>query len=296
MTRWTSWHLHLASPARAVADRVVTDVLGPAVPADRPWFFVRFWQGGPHVRLRVGDLTGAARAALEQELVARLAGVGRLRPGEPPVDAAAYRAGAARLAAAERGADRAVSALREPGVHRAEYAPETDRYGGPGPLRTSEELFGTSSRVVLAGLRSPRATARRHAVAVHGTRVAAAALGEDPAVFHAIGLAAWREQAAAHGHPAEHVAVATRVDAPPPPLVGPGPFAAWGAGLARLADEVRAGSPAHPGAVLASHVHMLHNRLGLGLLEELRTYAQLAAAHPLPVTARPDAALVGTAS
>jgi hypothetical protein len=30
-----------------------------------------------------------------------------------------------------------------------------------------------------------------------------------------------------------------------------------------------------PGRIVSSHAHMLHNRLGLGMLDELRTYAWL---------------------
>ncbi len=294
MPTWTSWHLHLASPARSLADRVITDVIAPAVAVtgDRPWFFVRFWQGGPHVRLRVGDLAPPGAAALERDLARRLAVVGVPRPGEAPVDGDAYRAGAVRLAAAESGADRTVTPLRTSGVHLAWYQPETERYGGPGPLAGSEVLFRTSSELVVAALRRPRVAAARAAVALQATRAAAAALGRpsDDAVFYAHGVRAWREQAAAHGHPPEHLAVATRVERLRGLAEGHGPFAGWHAGLARLAGRVAAESDAHPGAVLASHVHMLHNRLGLTMLEELRTYALLAATFPAP------APLVGSAS
>lgn len=61
-----------------------------------------------------------------------------------------------------------------------------------------------------------------------------------------------------------------------------GPFAGWHARIAAHAEEIREQSPSHPGMVLFSHAHMLHNRLGLSLLEELRTYAVLAHAFPLP--------------
>ena len=57
--RWSAWHLHLATTARGAHDRVLTDVIGPtvrALPPGTEWFFIRYWQSGPHLRLRIADL------------------------------------------------------------------------------------------------------------------------------------------------------------------------------------------------------------------------------------------------
>uniref|UniRef100_UPI00278BC8A2 lantibiotic dehydratase C-terminal domain-containing protein n=1 Tax=Streptomyces venezuelae TaxID=54571 RepID=UPI00278BC8A2 len=75
-TAWTAWHLHLGTTARSAHDRVVTDVIGPTIrelDPGTPWFFIRYWQSGPHLRLRVGDLDEAARARVAAALTARLA-------------------------------------------------------------------------------------------------------------------------------------------------------------------------------------------------------------------------------
>ncbi|NEE17204.1 hypothetical protein G3M58_63390, partial [Streptomyces sp. SID7499] len=56
---WRTWHLHVPSGDRSAHDRVVVDAVGSVLPTlpGRPWFFLRYWHGGPHVRLRIGDLT-----------------------------------------------------------------------------------------------------------------------------------------------------------------------------------------------------------------------------------------------
>ena len=74
-TVWHPWHLHLASDARSLQDRVVTDVIAPVVGdlGGRPWFFIRYWQAGPHLRLRIGDLDEQSSASAEQSLRERLA-------------------------------------------------------------------------------------------------------------------------------------------------------------------------------------------------------------------------------
>ncbi|RJK98196.1 lantibiotic dehydratase C-terminal domain-containing protein [Vallicoccus soli] len=281
---WTAWHLHLASPARSLHDRVALGVVAPVVAAlpGHPWFFLRFWQSGPHLRLRVRDLDAGTADAVEAELASRLVGVGALRPGEVPVDASAYADGAARLAAGERGRDATVRDLLPPGVHRTPYQPEVDRYGGPALLPDSEALFQTSSEAVLAYLASGRGgepPVPRTALAARATAVAAAVLDGpgERADYYAHGVRAWREWALL-SHPAEVVGAAVRVGADVPPVPdAPGPFAPWQRGLAGLVRRVRAETPYPPGGLLSSHVHMLHNRLGLTLLDELRTYAWLAA-------------------
>ncbi|MFJ2061139.1 thiopeptide-type bacteriocin biosynthesis protein [Streptomyces sp. NPDC087908] len=291
-TAWTAWHLHLGTTARSAHDRVVTDVIGPTIRAlapGTPWFFIRYWQSGPHLRLRVGDLDEAARTRVAAALAARLAVAGAPAPGEEPLDPAAYRSGAERLAAAgETGENTSVKALLPPGVHPAVYEPEFDRYGGRALMPAAESLFTLSSTLVLAALPKVRDERQRALLALRGTVAVAAALGDpaERAYYYAHGLGAWRAWAAEAGHPAELLDTITRVEGTA--ALDPdahGPFAGWHARVAAHADEIRAQSPTHPGMVLFSHAHMLHNRLGLSLLEELRTYAVLARAFPLPAGA-----------
>ncbi|MFF0272824.1 thiopeptide-type bacteriocin biosynthesis protein [Streptomyces sp. NPDC004330] len=288
-TAWTAWHLHLGTTARSAHDRVVTDVIGPTIrelAPGTPWFFIRYWQSGPHLRLRVGDLDEAARTRVAAALAARLAVAGAPAPGEEPLDPAAYRSGAERLAAAgETGENTSVKALLPPGVHPAVYEPEFDRYGGRALMPAAESLFTLSSTLVLAALPRVGDERQRALLALRGTVAVAAALGDpaERAYYYAHGLGAWRAWAAEAGHPAELLDTLTRVEGAV--ALDPdahGPFAGWHARIAAHADAIRAQSPTHPGMVLFSHAHMLHNRLGLSLLEELRTYAVLARAFPLP--------------
>ncbi|MFJ3104739.1 thiopeptide-type bacteriocin biosynthesis protein [Streptomyces sp. NPDC086835] len=288
---WNSWHLHLATTARSAHDRVLTRVVGPTVrelAADRPWFFIRYWQAGPHLRLRIADLDHTTRGQVEDALRERLAAAGRLTAGEEPLAPEAYRRSAGQLASAgEQGEDRNVREMLAPGVHRAEYEPEFDRYGGAALMPATETLFHLSSEMVLGLV--PKVVTERHRalLALRGTMAAAAALGDETerTYFYAHGLGAWRAWAGDAGYPGgllDSVTTVTRpTGAAPVDPLDHGPFARWHDGLAALTADLREKSATHPGMVLFSHAHMLHNRLGLSLLEELRTYAWLA--HVFPV-------------
>lgn len=294
-TRWHAWHLHLPTTARPAHDRVLTDVIGPTVrelPPGTPWFFIRYWQSGPHLRLRVGDLTPDTYAATEAALRTRHAAACVLAPGVEPLAVEDYLDGAARLAAAgETGPNTGVRALLAPGVHRAAYEPESERYGGAAHMPAAEELFRLSSELVLRLAPAVTTGARRSQLALRGTLSAAVALGDpaERAYYYAHGLGAWRSWAKDAGHPDALLDRITRVDQDPAAVrIDPGahgPFTAWQEALAGHAADIRRTSPVHPGMILFSHAHMLHNRLGLSLLEELRTYAWLSHVFPLPADA-----------
>lgn len=287
---WSPWHLHLASGARSLGDRVVNEVIGPVIDdtGGRPWFFIRYWQAGPHLRLRIGDLDDQSFQRTEQSLTERLSAAGKLAADEQPVTPAGYRAGAGRFAAGERGTDRVVQELLAPGVHRARYHPEYERYGGAGLMPRTERLFQLSSELVISLLPHLDTAGKRAAAALRATLSAAAALGDagEQAAFFAHGMASWREWAAGYGFADEQIdqlcrqagaAGAARAADPD----GHGAFGGWHEALAALTGQVRQAGRDHPGRIVSSHVHMFHNRLGLSLPEELRSYAWLAGAFPV---------------
>lgn len=291
---WSSWHLHCESEARTMRDRILAEVIGPVV-ATRPgkrWFFLRYWQGGPHLRLRMAGLSRPQQVSLEHELSWRLADAARPRPGEQRLGREEYGRQARRLAAGEVGRDRTVQGLLPTCVRRQEYEPETDRYGGLATMAENERLFQVSSELVLAMVGSAPQPALRSAMALAATMSAVAALGDagEQAYFYARGVQAWRSWAQSYGLSAEQVDRLCHVEAGDngagtaarrrEQSAREGALGAWSAAVAVLIEVV--GTPEVPaGLVLSSHVHMLHNRLGLGTAEELRTYAWLS--HRFPV-------------
>lgn len=95
------------------------------------WFFVRYWEGGQHLRLRfkAAPLTHSPliRAQLEEVLTAYFRGIkARRRPPEKHSQASGIWS-----------------------LAGGEYHPETDRYGGRQGMALAEEHFAASSAVVL---------------------------------------------------------------------------------------------------------------------------------------------------
>ncbi len=154
---WHSWHLHAGSFEPRELETIVTGVVAPTISrlvrADgpnapvRPWFFMRYWQNGPHVRFRVADLTDRQVEFVTASLTERMSA---LPTGGSGLDQQRYLEAIGGVAAAGEG-NGALEAgtLQEPGVHRALYHPEFERYGGEQLLPLSEDLFRVSSVVTL---------------------------------------------------------------------------------------------------------------------------------------------------
>lgn len=119
---WLS--LHLFHPQAEAHDRLLLEVVAPAVRAleAEGWlerfFFLRYGQGGPHVRLRLRGSREGWREAARGEVRRRWEAFG----GE-------------------------ASSLQE-----LAYEPEYERYGGPEAMGLAEELFHVSSVCALAVL------------------------------------------------------------------------------------------------------------------------------------------------
>ncbi|MFF2121656.1 thiopeptide-type bacteriocin biosynthesis protein [Kitasatospora sp. NPDC058184] len=278
------WHsLHLALPLTAPeADAFLTEDLAPLMAghADTDWFFIRYGEGGPHLRIRLrGPGPAPAHLArLAAELTRRAA---RRTPPEGPF----------------------AGGLGE--VTEVPYQPETERYGGAALLPIAEEVFTHSTRTALAALDALRAApGDRLPLALDLAHTTAHALGLDELAAsrwlrrHA---ASWRwvtefqplpgaavhvrvntvfaRQRTALAHRARALRTALDAGTAAPWL------ADWAERVAEAAARMRAAVPidAVPADaeerlswVWASQLHMLFNRLGVGPDEE-RAVCRLAA-------------------
>jgi thiopeptide-type bacteriocin biosynthesis protein len=314
---WRSWHLHVASQQPQILDDVVTNVLSAAVRyasgatnaslSPRRWFFIRYWQLGPHVRLRIAGLNERRSADVEAVLTERLDRLNAAVPPEQRLTEEVYRRSAAPIAElGEYGAPLPLGQLIAPGVHRAAYEPEYERYGGAELMLYSEELFHASSVVCL------RACAARPSAAhafLDGLELLAAALNTWPDQDGLLRSqhAGWRQFLSrdSAGPVLDWSATdrAVRADAERLASAAAGlrrlaagessRWSAWTTRLRAAADGWRAMlGPDRARQILGSHLHMAHNRLGLSPLHEAQLPAlllELGVPEPGPAGAAPAA-------
>ncbi|KAB2589643.1 thiopeptide-type bacteriocin biosynthesis protein [Streptomyces arboris] len=278
---WLSLHCFLRSAPEDV-DAFLTEDVAPLLGEESvdglgagDWFFIRYDEGGHHLRLRIRGVPPARAASLPKALA-------RLAERVP-------------LAESVRGQD--VRGQAEHAEVRVEpYVPETARYGGPEALPVAEEVFVLSSRVAVRAVRdAPRGSARL-ALAIdlaHATALACRMDRLSAAQWLRRHAASWRWAVDVpllgprHVHAKVNSVYALQRDV----LAGraralwqaleegtaTGAPADWYDGVRKADQALRSASPSvgRP-YVWASQLHMLFNRLGLAPDEE-RAVCRLAA-------------------
>jgi len=139
---WTSLHCFLHWSARDF-DEFLTGSVRPVLDGARAdgaladWFYIRYWEGGPHLRLRARDVRDPHR--MRCLLARRVAASARpvldlTRESFPPT------------------ARRQSAWFSHGAVEEIEYRPETRRYGGPDALPVMERVFCRSTEIALDAL------------------------------------------------------------------------------------------------------------------------------------------------
>ncbi|ACU37745.1 thiopeptide-type bacteriocin biosynthesis protein [Actinosynnema mirum] len=256
---WTGAHVRLSWAVEHV-DAFIVDVLAPAMGGE--WFYVRYGEGGAHLRVRARDV------GLPGKLRALVAGV------EHPVVADGTVAdGTAADGAAADGTVADGTAWPHGEVREVRYEAEVARYGGVELMPVAEGVFCRSTEVAVAVLRSARTAGARFTAAVELVMATASAVGLDRA-----GAAAWLRSLASGWRRTEEAVAPPGVASH---AVARSLHAARGAQLADRWERLEggatgavaywvecvrgAGLPVH---VWGSQLHMLLNRLGITPEEE----------------------------
>jgi len=248
------------------------------------WFFIRYWEGGPHLRIRLRDPLPGVADRLRAELTRLMA--------EAPYEAVDLDGDRYYARLGGQAADSLAGWHEHGEVCEIAYVAETGRYGGPDAMPVAEDVFCRSSQVavhVIAATPEPRT---RLALAAELTIATAVALGLDrlgaarwlrrhagnwrwqtevgmfpPAIAQAQTARVLLTQAAAlHRRWSRVEALASAEDG-----VSRSPVAAW-AGVVREGRRRLEAAGVDAGVtsrwVWGSQLHMMFNRLGITPDEE----------------------------
>jgi thiopeptide-type bacteriocin biosynthesis protein len=297
-TTWLGLHLFyqgsLDSMLQGLVAPLVRDLRDKRLLAG--YFFVRHWQGGPHVRLRllsattdVGQLREWARDASQAWLAAH--------PSPDQLDQAAYQQMAQRLCRLEPDAtDEGLQPNNSLGF--CSYVPERHKYGSGEALAAVERHFQESSDLALTSEVAGWSHDRRR-VHAYAALIAAAVAGRDRNQLAEVlerGRGRWATMLAVgpteeekarrtyRARKAELHAVVRAIASPGVGAAGASFVDRWSASVATLAGRLLAleerdafdpDSTAWPRAArgrtwfaIDNCAHMMCNRLGLGLVDE----------------------------
>jgi thiopeptide-type bacteriocin biosynthesis protein len=158
---WLSLHSFLHwSPERV--DTYLLTTVAPAFDHLRrqgrisDWFFIRYGEGGPHLRIRARG----AEAGVAEEQARQLAAAAASQPADLDATRPDWRPHGAVLSVA--------------------YEPEIARYGGPHAIEVAEGVFCRATELALTAIAATPERGRRLAVALDLTLATAIALDLDP--------------------------------------------------------------------------------------------------------------------
>ena len=271
--QWVSAHVFTAHPLDLVVQRLLPDVLDDLRRrglADR-FFFIRHWQFGPHVRLRVRLTTPDTAPEVRETLDAHAAALFRSQPSTRTMTDRQYAELAERFSVMEPGSEPGALAPND-SLAFIPYLPEHAKYGYGAALRAVEDSFSTCSELALAATAASWAPARQLAycfalLAGSLDPGARPAVRQSPAVVEQ-----YRRRRAALLPVARSARAALAADA-----IGGAddddPAAHWFASFRRARDLA-----ADPGLLSGHLTHLACNRLGVRLDQEaaLRQLAGLA--------------------
>ena len=290
---WLSVHVFLSDPVRT--ERYLSEVLDPAIKRWRAeevldrWFFIRYWEGGPHLRIRLAGRIAANDDRVMETLSERIA---HFCSDNPSTREEYYRGHSfdGRPVVVEN-----LPWYAEGTIAEIDYQPEILRYGGEYGIDANEQLFDLSSRLALSLCKATEGNRNDRLSSTFALMTSAIlACGEDMP-----GLGTYFEQYGSMW--ASMVGPEVLEAAPPQPSEGQlrlllrleqearagwdgtSAHAIWAAGVRQLAERLRAlhgqgqliapfggrttvGDDMCKGAVLGivgSQIHMLNNRLGI---------------------------------
>ncbi len=140
---WSALHAYLPmSLQTAFLREVIRPAVQDAGVQDR-FFFLRYWQGGPHIRLRLHRASGPTVESVRRALSAAMPALTAEQAAEYEQQAS-LQPGLAGLEGAEP------IDTRPPGtVEPTRYSPEYAKYGGTSGILIAEQLFRSTSAAVL---------------------------------------------------------------------------------------------------------------------------------------------------
>jgi thiopeptide-type bacteriocin biosynthesis protein len=280
---WVSAHAFFQDDLDLLVRHVVaplTDELA-AEGMSSEFFFLRYWDGGPHLRLRVLPASGVSRGEVQRLIGHQFGQYMSRNPSSDRLSAEEYPAIAGQLARQENIRSWADRPYPNNSVSFIGYQREHERYGHGVSMQAVERHFAESSRIALRVLTLAVPTERRATLAL-GCILATWFVGcSDPGRGRT-----WFGDRCRSGveHPVAASDLTRTIDlartarqlaeSRPAPRDGDGALAYWTRSMVALRAALAAGEPAVPGPddgvlrVLDLCAHLICNRLGVSPVAE----------------------------
>lgn len=187
-TGWISAHLFHAGDLDELITGLVVPLRADLVRDVDGLFFLRYWEGGPHLRLRLRPRHDGDADRVRRTVEARAREYLEAHPSQRLLTADDYRALAAHRAQGERLPGHDGRLHPNDGFEFIAYRPEHHAYGGAACMDAVETHFTASSRLALDVLATRPSVGRRAALFLAAITLTLAACRARPADLRAVEL------------------------------------------------------------------------------------------------------------
>ncbi|MEV4804009.1 lantibiotic dehydratase C-terminal domain-containing protein [Nonomuraea sp. NPDC049421] len=261
--QWVSAHVFHHGDQDRLITRLIREIVDDLAAAGlgRDFFFLRYWEAGPHVRLRV-RAEPSDHARVRRLIEKRSRRFFQTWPSATRISQTEYERSAAELARGEQMTEFAPTLASNDSVAFIPYRREYHRYGRPA-MAAVEEHFVDSSRIVLAMLEAGITAEQRVTAGVAMYIIVRLQLAAPPTApqEHAEAYARQRDILLPLGRRlrglVDHTDQVTRDDG----------LAGWARTTAKLRKALQV-DPDRTAAVLTTCAHLAANRLGIDLWTE----------------------------
>ncbi|MBV7260309.1 thiopeptide-type bacteriocin biosynthesis protein [Erythrobacter crassostreae] len=179
---WRAWHVFVHNPV--ASEEVLVRCLGSEIASlsqefdELKWFFIRYWENGPHLRIRLCNAQDTAFSRLGEKLSEAASSAAERTPStissfpeDMPVDGWHSSANAAPW-------------FDEGAVLEVAYEPEIRRYGGSVAIDLAHKVFQSSSKIAIPIVGQTLGDmSRRQSVGLELTATAIGVLASDREEF-----------------------------------------------------------------------------------------------------------------
>lgn len=262
------WHSkHLFIHDFGLIDRFLGSHLFSVIDAVTPdqWFFIRYWQGGPHIRLRYRFEDSGRKKRFDALLSERMEAFGK-EHGNHPFREVSYDR---RIVDLEGVSDLDVHPNFS--IRDIPYQPEWARYGGPVAMAESELLFHRSSemaKTIIDSLEWPKRYVVAFDLMQYSFGVAEKiGMTRSEEEFFSSYHKVWESFGAGPQHEAVRKALEKRMDKNRARQEVPDVYREYltvlETAMARILDIQNTYRAEDVHYLMVSHIHMLNNRLGV---------------------------------
>ncbi|AST91028.1 MULTISPECIES: thiopeptide-type bacteriocin biosynthesis protein [Sutcliffiella] len=147
--KWTSFHLYYHSFDQL--DILLLELIEPVMEQlNIDWFFIRYWYGGPHIRVRMLHVNEEEKRYISEKFRSYL----DTHPSNEKLDVAQFYKQYSKYFSLENINSRNVEWYENNSVVESEYVPEINRYGGLKGIEINEDYFISNTKLTVKVLQS----------------------------------------------------------------------------------------------------------------------------------------------